>query len=229
MIHIAIAEDEALFRKGMIALLEGEEDLKVSFEAGDGQELLNKLKVVQPLPDVLLLDLKMPHLNGIDAARIIKEEYPALRIIVLSTYFSKAFIINMIELGAGAYLPKNSTPEQVIDSIREVAAKGFSYDLPVMEVIRDNMMNKTRPKVDLQVGFDITSREREILQLICEEYTTPEIADKLFISPRTVDGHRNNLLQKLGCRNVAGLVVFAIQHQLVTINPNTFWYRHKQG
>ncbi|PHN05981.1 response regulator transcription factor [Flavilitoribacter nigricans] len=225
MINLAIAEDEALFRKGMIALLEGEPDLRICFEAGDGQELLQKLKSADLLPDILLLDLKMPKLNGIEVAKIIREEYPSLRIIVLSTYFSKAFIINMIELGAGAYLPKNATPDQVISSIHEVYQKGFSYDQAVMEVIRDNMIHKTRPKADLQTGYDITARESEVLQLICEEYTTPEIAERLYISPRTVDGHRNNLLQKLGCRNVAGLVVFALQHQLVTIRPETFWFR----
>lgn len=227
MIHLAIAEDEALFRKGMIALLEGETDLQISFEAGDGQELLQQLKIVEPFPDILLLDLKMPHLNGIEAARVIRESYPELRIIVLSTYFSKAFILNMIELGAGAYLPKNATPEEVIESIREVYARGFSYNHQVMEVIRDNMIHKTRPKADLKTGFEITTREQEVLQLICEEYTTPEIAEKLYISPRTVDGHRNNLLQKLGCRNVAGLVVFALQQQLVSIKPETFWFRKR--
>lgn len=225
MIRIAIAEDEALFRKGMIALLEGEEGLHISFEAGDGQELLDKLDACETVPDVVLLDLKMPRLNGIEVAKVLREKHPDLKIIVLSTYFSRAFIINMIELGASAYLPKNAVPEEVIRTIREVREKGFSYDHHVMEVIRDNMIRKTKPKANLETGLEITAREREILQMICEEYTTPEIAEKLYISPRTVDGHRNNLLQKLGCRNVAGLVVFALQHQLVTISPDAFWYR----
>lgn len=225
MIRIAIAEDEALFRKGMIALLQGEDDLQISFEAADGQELLDQLQTSVPLPDIVLLDLKMPRLNGIEVARVLRDQHPQLKLIVLSTFFSKAFIINMIELGASAYLPKDSEPEKVIAAIREVHEKGFSYDHHVMEVIRDNMIRKTKPSVNLQDGLDITPREREILQLICEEYTTPEIAERLYISPRTVDGHRNNLLQKLGCRNVAGLVVFALQHQLVTVSPDTFWFR----
>lgn len=226
MIRIALAEDEALFRKGMIALLEGEDDLQICLEAGDGQELLTGLQQIDHLPNILLLDLKMPNMNGIELARILQQDYPDLKIIVLSTHFSKAFIVNMIELGASAYLPKNAEPEQVIACIREVISKGFSYSHQVMQMIRDNMIQKTRPKANLDTGGEITAREQEVLQLICEEYTTPEIAKKLFISPRTVDGHRNNLLQKLGCRNVAGLVVFAIQHQLVTMKPETFWFRN---
>ncbi|PHN07616.1 response regulator transcription factor [Flavilitoribacter nigricans] len=166
----------------------------------------------------------MPRLNGIEVARVLRDQYPELRVIVLSTYFSRAFIINMIELGAGAYLPKNAVPEDVVRTIREVKGKGFSYDHHVMEVIRDNMIQKTKPKAHLEPGLDITTREQEIVQLICEEYTSPEIAKKLNISPRTVEGHRNNLLQKQGCRNVAGLVVFALQNQLVKVSPDAFWF-----
>ena len=232
MIKIAIADDEALFRKGMAMLLGDKEDLKIIFEAGDGNELLENLSQAEdqeekPLPDILLLDMKMPNLNGIEAAKIIREKYSDIKIIVLSTYFSKAFIINMIEIGAASYLPKNTTPEEVESTIREVMEKGFSYNQHVMEVIRDNMIQKTKPKLNTPFGIELTAREKEVLQLICEENTTSEIAEKLFISPRTVDGHRNNLLQKLGCKNVAGLVVFAIQHELVKINPETFWFRRK--
>jgi len=227
MIKIAIADDEALFRKGMAMLLGEAEDLHIIAEAGDGKELLENLAKAEILPDILLLDMKMPNLNGIEAAKIIREKYSSIRIIVLSTYFSKAFIINMIEIGAASYLPKNTTPEEVESTIREVMTKGFSYNQQVLEVIRDNMIQKTKPKLNTPFGIDLTTREKEVLQLICEENTTSEIAEKLFISPRTVDGHRNNLLSKLGCKNVAGLVVFAIQHELVTINPETFWFRRK--
>lgn len=184
-----------------------------------------KLHASESLPDVLLLDMKMPNLNGVEASKVIRTEFPDLKIVVLSTYFSKAFIINMIELGAASYLPKNANPDEVAATIREVFKHGFSYNQAVMEVIRDNMLQKTKPKMASSFDVELTPREREILQLICEEYTTPEIADKLYLSARTVDGHRNNLLEKLGCKNVAGLVVYAVQHQLVKIQPETFWYR----
>ena len=227
MIHLALADDEALFRKGMKLLLEDYEGISVVLEAQDGEQLLQLLDQAKTLPDVLLLDMKMPNLNGVDTAKALQERFPSIKIIVLSTYFSKAFIVNMIELGAGAYLPKNATPDEVVATIREVYTNGFSYNQAVLEVIRDNMLQKSKPKMPLSFGVEITSREKEILQLICEEYTTGEIAEKLFISPRTVDGHRNNLLEKLGCKNVAGLVVYAIQHQLVKINPETFWFKKR--
>ncbi|MEO1261081.1 MAG: response regulator transcription factor [Bacteroidota bacterium] len=224
MIKLAIADDEALFRKGLIMLL-NEEQIEVMLEANDGDHLIEQLKTAESLPNILLLDLNMPNLNGIETARIISKNYPSIKFIVLSTFFSKAFIINMIEMGAAAYLPKNSTPEEVNQTILEVHKNGFSYNRKVLEVIRENMIHKTRPKLNHPFGTELTQREREILQLICEEYTTPEIAEKLFISRRTVDGHRNNLLQKLGCKNVAGLVVLAIQRQLVKVNAESFWLK----
>lgn len=227
MIQVALADDEALFRKGMKLLLEDYEGISVMLEAQDGAQLLQLLQQAHTLPDVLLLDMKMPNLNGVDTAKALQEHFPSIKIIVLSTYFSKAFIVNMIELGAGSYLPKNANPDEVVATIREVYNNGFSYNQAVLEVIRDNMLQKSKPKIPLSFGVEITSREKEILQLICEEYTTGEIAEKLFISPRTVDGHRNNLLEKLGCKNVAGLVVYAIQHQLVKINPETFWFKKR--
>lgn len=224
MINIAITDDEALFRKGIAALVEDFTGIQVILEAGNGKELLTLLESTEQRPDILLLDLNMPELNGIQTAKILHKDYPSIKIIILSTYFSKAFIINMIEIGAASYLPKNALPEEVEQTIQEVAKKGFSYNDAVMGVIRENMMQKTRPKIKTPFKIDLTNREQEVLQLICEQYTTAEIGKKLFISTRTVEGHRNNLLQKLGCRNTAGLVVFAIQHQLVQINPDTFWY-----
>lgn len=227
MIRVALADDEALFRKGIALLLSDYNDLQIVLEAADGEDLIQQLRTMSALPDVLLLDMKMPNVNGVEASKRLREEFPDIKIIVLSTYFSKAFIINMIELGAGAYLPKNATPDEVVATIREVYQNGFSYKQAVLEVIRENMIQKTKPKIPSSFDIELTAREREVLQLICEEYTTPEIAEKLYISPRTVDGHRNNLLEKLGCKNVAGLVVYAIQYQLVKINPETFWFKKR--
>ncbi|MEL6673006.1 MAG: response regulator transcription factor [Bacteroidota bacterium] len=223
MIRIAIADDEALFRKGMGLLISEFDGMELAWEVGDGQELLDKLATLETLPDVLLLDLNMPRVTGIDAAKVIQKTYPQIRMVIISTYFSKSFILNMIELGATSYLPKNTQPAEVEKTIREVVDKGFSYNQAVMEVMRDQMMQKSRPKPVNSFGVTLTGREKEVLQLICEEYTTAEIAEKLFLSARTVDGHRNNLLQKLNCRNTAGLVVYAIQHQMVNIQPDSFW------
>ena len=220
-ITIAIADDEALFRKGMKLILNEYKDCQIVMEAANGEELLNQLSSAESLPDILLLDLKMPKIDGIEAARILRQKYPELKFIVLSTHFSRAFILNMIELGAASYLPKNSEPDEVAKTIRGVYAKGFHYNDEVMAVIRDNLVNKTKTKPHFP--FQLTAREKEILELICQQYTTREIGDKLFISPRTVDGHRNNLLAKMNCKNIAGLVAFAIQNQLVKTPLKPLW------
>ena len=214
-IQIAIADDEGLFRRGIRLILESYPDINVLFEAENGEDLLKKIRTSADLPDVLLLDLKMPVMNGIEAAEIIRREFPSILIVVISSHISKAFILNMIETGASSYLGKNADPEEVVETIRLVREKGFYYNAYVMEVIRENMTAKNIIKPQRTFEPELTTRELEVLQLICKEYTTQEIGKQLFISSRTVEGHRNNLLSKLGCRNTAGLVIYAYQHNLV--------------
>ncbi len=216
-ILVAIADDEALFRRGMRLILEDYSDLRVMLEAEHGQDLLQKIRASTELPDVLLLDLKMPVMSGIEAAEIIRREFPSISLVVISSHISKAFIINMIEIGASAYLSKNANPDEVVETIRMVRAKGFYYNANVMEVIRENMTSGSPVKQQRTLDIELTQREKEILQLICEQCTAQEIAERLFISARTVEGHRNNLMSKLSCRNTAGLVIFAIQRGLVTV------------
>lgn len=219
---IALADDEALFRRGIALILEEMEDTEIVFEAENGQSMLDQLARAPVQPDVLLLDLNMPVLNGVDAAKALREQYPELRFIVLTTYFSKSFVLSMLELGAAAYLPKNATPELMQTTVREVVEKGFFYNDEVLAIIRENMVKPTRQKLSKPFQPNLTAREKEVLQLICEEHTTPEIAEQLFISTRTVEGHRNNLLSKLQCRNTAGLVVVALQEGLVDIKRFRF-------
>ncbi|MBN8677923.1 MAG: response regulator transcription factor [Chitinophagales bacterium] len=216
-ILVALADDEALFRRGMRLILEDYSDIKIVLEAENGEELLNRIRQSDELPEVLLLDLKMPGMTGIEAAELIRKEFPSIMIVVVSSHVSKAFILNMIEIGAAAYLGKNAHPNEVVETIRMVREKGFYYNQMVMEVIRDNITGRNPVKPQRSFDIELTTREKEVLQLICAECTTQEIADKLFISNRTVEGHRNNMLAKLGCRNTAGLVVYAIQNDLVQL------------
>lgn len=221
MIRIALTDDEALIRRGIARLLADLPDITIVMEAANGQELLDQLAAAASRPHIVLLDLNMPVLNGVETARRLQELYPEVKVIVLSTYFSKAFVLNMVEIGAASYLPKNAHPEEMEEAIRVVAERGFYYSPAVMEIIVEGVKQKGKPPLPQPFShLTLTEREGEVLQLICEEYTTPEIAEKLFISPRTVDGHRLNLLEKLGCRNTAGLVVFALQHGLVELPPN---------
>jgi len=195
---------------------------ELQFEADNGTALLEQLRAVDALPDILLLDLNMPDLNGVETAKVIQQEFPNLKYIVLSSHFSKMYILKMLELGAVAYLPKNATPEEMEHCMKEVVEKGFYYGPEVMEVIRKNMVSTSRPQLSTSFNISLSAREKEVLQLICEELTTTEIGERLFISPRTVEGHRIKLLQKLDCRNTAGLVIAAMQKGLVDIEPKGF-------
>ncbi|MBP93972.1 MAG: DNA-binding response regulator [Flavobacteriaceae bacterium] len=218
-ITIAIADDELLFRQGLISILERESDISIVFDAQDGNDLMNQLRATANPPEIIITDLKMPGLNGVEATKLIRKEYPNIKIIALTSYFSKPFIINMISIGAVAYLAKNSTPKLMLTTIREVAEKGFYYDPQVMKFIHEGLL--TQNEKNTKSNFDttyFTRREKEVLNLICKQYTTNEIGEKLFISPRTVEGHRNNLLIKTESKNLAGLVVYAIRQKLVVLD-----------
>ncbi len=218
-IKIVLADDELLFRQGLRAILSREKDFDILFDATDGQDLMDQLRDSDTLPDVILTDLKMPELNGVEATKLIHKEFPDIKTIALTSYFSKPFIVNMISIGAVAYLAKNSTPKLMVTTIKEVHEKGFYYDTQVLKFIQEGLLNPSEKK--LKSNFDttyFTKREKEVLELICKQHTTNEIAEALFISPRTVEGHRNNLLLKTESKNIAGLVVYAIQHKIVDLD-----------
>ncbi len=215
-ITIVLADDELLFRQGLISILSKEKNIDIFFDAQDGNDLMSKLRNANELPEIVITDLKMPGLNGVETTKLIRKEFPDVKIIALTSYFSKPFILNMISIGAVAYLAKNSTPKLMLTTINEVAEKGFYYDEQVMKFIHEGLINNSDQSK--KSNFDttyFTKREKEVLELICKQYTTNEIGDTLFISPRTVEGHRNNLLLKTESKNVAGLVVYAIQNKLV--------------
>lgn len=218
-IKIILADDEVLFRQGVAFILQREKNFEILFEASDGAELVEYLnRNEQQLPDIILMDLKMPMLNGVEATKLIHRQYPQIRIIALTSYDSKPFIANMVQVGAASYLVKNATPTEMLFTINEVMNKGFYYNDFVMQVVNENMIqDQKKSKTNLDDDY-LTNREIEILRLICSQMSTNEIADKLFISPRTVEGHRNNLLLKTDSKNVAGLVVYAIQNKIISLD-----------
>lgn len=215
-IKIALVDDEVLFRKGISFLLQREDNIDIIFEASNGEELLANLEDSIFKPDIIVMDLKMPVLNGVEATKIIRKSYPEIKIIALTSYDTKSFIANMIQVGAVAYLIKNTTPRDLIHTINQVAKKGFYYDESVLKIIQETIVSTKNSKGNLETSF-LSPREIEILQLICQQKTTTEIAEHLYLSPRTVEGHRNNLLLKTESRNIAGLVVYAIQNEIAVL------------
>jgi len=216
-INVVIADDEELFRVGISHILTRNDEVNVMFEATNGKELVEYLSTCEMLPDVIIMDIKMPEMNGVEATKLITKEYPEIGIVALTTYNTKPFIRNMIDVGASAYLVKNSPPKKVLHTIKQVFFNGFYYDTEVMKIVNDRFLSSNEDSKKSVFDDDfLTPREREVLGLICLQYTTSEIAEKLFISPRTVEVHRKNLLEKTGVKNGAGLVIFAITNGLVS-------------
>jgi DNA-binding NarL/FixJ family response regulator len=213
IIHVAIAEDQRLFRECLISLLNGFERINVNVEASNGRDLLEKLYVVAPTPQVVLLDLTMPEMNGLDTTRQLKKLFPDMKIIILSVHSEERHIVHMVGEGVNGYLVKNSELSEVVHAVQAVFEKGFYFNESVLRAIHSGMGQKHEKLYN--PNSPITAREKEILELICQEHTTQEIAEKLYLSVRTVDGHRNNLLEKTGSRNTAGLIIYALRNDLV--------------
>ncbi|MFE3869474.1 response regulator [Flavobacterium sp. LS2P90] len=213
-IKIILVDDEILFRKGISFLLEREKNMEIIFEASNGNELISFLELNKNHPDIIMMDLKMPEINGVEATKIIRKDFPDIKIIALTSYDSKSFVANMIDVGAVSYLMKNATPQDLLTTINQVALKGFYYTDYIMEIIKEDVLTNMKVKSNFESNF-LTKREIEVLILICLQKSTVEIAEQLFISPRTVEGHRNNLLLKTESRNIAGLVVYAVQNDII--------------
>jgi DNA-binding NarL/FixJ family response regulator len=221
-IKIGIADDQVLFRKGIVNIINNFNGLEITIEASNGQALLDFLENAEELPEIVILDLSMPILNGIDTTKIIHEKYPEIKIIILSVYGEDRFVTHLMELGVNAYLFKNVEPDEVEKAIWAVIEKDFYFNEAFLLAMRKRLTGK-KPRLLIQDNIPslLSPRELEVLDLICKQFTAQEIGEKLFISTRTVDGHRNNLLEKTGMKNTAGLVVFSIKNNL--IDPATLF------
>jgi DNA-binding NarL/FixJ family response regulator len=215
MIQVAIVDDEVLFRKGIRGLLENNASIQCCMEAGNGIELLEQLKSTAIKPDVLLLDVSMPGMNGLQTFEEVRAKYPGIKILMLSVLYNDNYIVTLIEKGANGYLSKNTDPEELEKAIITVATHDFYFNADTIRAMHKNLSGKYRSVITAEA---LTEREKEVLELICHELTAYEIAERLFISKRTAEGHRNNLLLKTGCKNTAGLVIYAIRNNVYRVN-----------
>lgn len=211
-VSIVLADDHAVVRRGMQALLESEPDLAIVGAATDGLETVRLVERFKP--DVLVLDLMMPGLGGLEALRIVRERSPRTRVVILSIYSSVAFITQALQLGATGYVLKGCTEENLLRAIREAGAGRRFLSPPVTEIAIQAYIEQTKTG-----PFDphdtLTPRQREVLQMVAEGMTNSEIAERLHISPRTVENHRAALMQKLGMQNQTELIRHAIRHGLI--------------
>ena len=213
VIKVAIADDHKIFRKGVILSLRPYNNLKFVLEAENGDELLAGLPEAQP--DVVLMDLRMPQKDGIEATKIMSKQFPHIYVLVLSMYEDERFVSHLMENGANGYLLKNAEPQEIRKAIMDVFEKGYYLNNFVNRILIKKAHSKQKAIPSLTNEITISDKEREVLRFICMEYTAQEIAQKMDISPRTVEAIKDRLMERFGSKNTAGLVFFAVKNNLV--------------
>lgn len=208
MIRLIITDDHPVIRDGIKAILDKEKDISLIAEVSSGNELLEIL--LSTTPDVILMDINMPGMTGIETTRLVREKYPEIKVITFSQYDEKRFVKQALKSGASGYMLKNTPAHEFVEAIKMVHHGGMYLSKELPNVFAD------KPKRRSNYLFpQLTQREKEVLQQICLEKNTREIADTLFISYNTVETHRSNLLLKVGVKNTAGLVKWAVENEIV--------------
>jgi len=213
-INILLVDDHDIVRDGIRSLLEDQIGFNIVAEAENGRQALERCE--DHKIDLALMDINMPELDGIKATELINEQHPEIKVLALTMMDENQHIRQMIEAGASGYILKNSDKDELLDAITAILeGRHYFSDDTARRVMMD--LVKSDDQSQHSDPADLTDREKEVLELIVKEHTNQEIADKLYISIRTVDSHRRNLLQKTGAKNTAGLVTYAIRHNLVDI------------
>jgi len=216
MISVLIVDDHKILRDGISAILQTNRDIKVSGECEDGNDVLNFLKSHKV--DVILMDIMMPKMNGIDCTKIVKSKHPEIKILAISMHNESNYIQSMMEVGANGYILKNTSGEEMYKAIKTIHEGKSYFASEVTDSIMNSYLHPTKDnkkKNKLTIDVDLTEREVDVLKLITEEYTNKEIGEQLNISNRTVDTHRRNLLRKIGAKNSIGLIRFAYNSGLI--------------
>ncbi|MEL6538243.1 MAG: response regulator transcription factor [Bacteroidota bacterium] len=214
-IRIAIVDDHTLVRSGVGAILESESRMQVELSLPHGQALLDAWQ--EHSLDVILLDLEMPVLGGRETLERIREMAEDVRVIILTMHDHEGSILQMMELGANGYLVKDAEPEEVIEAVVQVYTSGYYFSDRVARAMLGSLKTPDRPSPAHDSIEGLSPREVDVLRLICQEHTTAEIAESLFLSPKTIEGYRKTLMEKTQARNMAGMVLFAIRHGLIEV------------
>lgn len=214
-IKIAIADDHEIFREGFKLLLRDQNEVQLVGEAENGRELLQLVETAKP--DVVIVDIKMPVMDGVDACKAIKKKFPDVHVIALSMFNEDSLIVDMLEAGAKGYLLKNTNKQELLTAVRAVYEGNTYYCSATSDkltrMIADSKFNPYRNQPIVR----FTPRELDIIKLMCQQFTSKEIASKLDLSIRTVESHREKIQEKTGAKNAIGIVIYAIKHDLVVV------------
>jgi DNA-binding NarL/FixJ family response regulator len=213
VIKVAIADDHKIFRKGVILSLRPFTNLKFVQEADNGDDLLTGIVLSEP--HVVLMDLRMPGKDGIETTKILSKQYPHIHVIVLSMYEDERFVSHLMENGAHGYLLKTAEPQEIRKAIIDVHEKGYYLNNFVNRILlkRSHARQKVVPSLNSEITLN--EREKDVLKFICMEFTAQEIAQKMDVSPRTVEAIKDRLMERFGTKNTAGLVFFSVKNNLV--------------
>jgi two-component system invasion response regulator UvrY len=216
--RLALVDDHQLFRKGLISLIEMIcPDCDILFEADNGTDLQQKISTNNQ-PDIILMDVNMPKMNGFDTVQWLNENYPLVKVLVISMIEKEESIVKMLKLGVKGYLSKDVEPNILAEALNSIMNKGFYYtDFITGKLVHALNNNNDSDKKGTDAKRLMNDREKEFLKYACSELTYNEIAAKMFVSPKTVDGYRNALFEKFNVKSRVGLVLFAIKHGLVEI------------
>jgi DNA-binding NarL/FixJ family response regulator len=215
MIKIAIADDHQIFRDGIKMALSNKANLKMLWEAEDGKDLMHKISIKKP--DVLLMDIRMPEIDGISAIEMLRKEYEDIKIIVLTMYDDQQMISKMMEMGANAYLTKTTDPEEIYEAILTCMNDDFYFNSLVNNAVMGRLMQKKNVKhhYGSTVPISFSEKEIKILQLLAEDKTTEEISKIIFLSPRTIETIRQNMKSKVSAKTIAGLIMYAMRNKII--------------
>ena len=213
-VRILIAEDHTIVRKGLCSILKNEKDIDVIGEAENGKEAIKKVEELTP--DVVVMDISMPLLNGLEATRQIKKRFPEVKVLILTVHSNEEYILEILKAGASGYLVKKAAPEELVAAIHAVS-RGNSFLSPsVSKSVIKKFLQVAGAEAGLEKSSLLTEREREVLQLIAEGYSTRKIAELLFISVKTVEAHRSHIMEKLDLHNIADLTRYAIRTGIIS-------------
>lgn len=214
-IKLFLVDDHSIVRDGLKSLLIDEDDISIIGEASNADELFSLLN--KKMPNIILLDISLPNISGIEITKKLKVDYPQISVLILSMHTDEDFVINAIKAGAKGYLPKNSKRDELINAIKIVSSGGDYYSNEISSIVAKKFIQDVKNQSGKSGIKLLTEREKEILKLVVEGSSNKEIADKLYISIRTVETHKNNILQKLELKSTVELVKFAIKNKIIRI------------